>query len=79
MYQRTYVAVKAIFDENGVIRPRAILLRGHSYPIDRVMGCRQAAAMKAGGQGMRYTVRIGSRETFLFLAEDNRWFVEEKI
>ena len=46
---------------------------------------RPAAAQKAGGQGDRYTVRIGGRESYLFFergtAKDpfvGRWFVERR-
>ena len=31
-----------------------------------------------GGAGIRYTVRIQNRETYLFL-EENRWFVERRM
>ncbi len=78
MYLRTYVQVSAIFDENGVVTPVSISLRGKTYSIDRVLGKRPAPALKSGGQGIRYTVRIGSSETYLFLDAENRWFVEEK-
>ena len=78
MFCRTYVMVAAVFDEEGRIRPEKLTLHGKTYAIDRVLSRRHAAALKAGGQGMRYTVRIGSHETYLFLDEQNRWFVEEK-
>ena len=38
---------------------------------------KRAASMKAGGAGFRYRIRIGSRETYLFLEED-KWFVERR-
>ena len=78
MYRRSYVTVSAVFDEEGLIHPRTIELHGKTYPIDRVLCVRPAAATKAGGQGMRYTVRVCGHETFLFQDEENRWFVEEK-
>jgi len=37
----------------------------------------QAASLKAGGQGMRYTCRIAGKQVFLF-CDDGRWFVEGK-
>ena len=78
MYHRTYVSVIARFSEEGVLTPQQLALHGHPYHIDRVLDRRNAAATKAGGQGMRYTVRICGQETFIFQDEHNRWFVEEK-
>ena len=46
-------------------------------PIDRVCGRRRAAATKVGGTGIRYTIMIGGRQTYLFEDED-QWFVEAK-
>lgn len=78
MYRRTYVSVTAQFDECGGILPLSLTLHGQRYAIDRVLDRRNAAALKAGGQGMRYTVRICGQETYLFQDERQRWFVEEK-
>ena len=84
---KVYVAVKADFREDGRILPLEITWEdGHKYPIDRVTEIRQAAAMKAGGQGDRYTIMIGGKQSYLFferstnLAGNNlgRWFVERK-
>ena len=54
------------------------------YVIDRVTDIRPAAAAKAGGQGDRYTIRIGTRISYLFFERSpnlsgkviGRWFVE---
>jgi len=78
MFCRTYVDVVALFSQEGIITPKSLTLHGQIYEIDRVLCRRPAAAMKAGGSGMRYTVRIHGHETFLFLDTENRWFVEEK-
>jgi len=78
MFRRTYVSVDALFDEAGRITPISLSLRGQRYGIDQVICHRQAAATKAGVQGMRYTIRIGEHETYLFQDEKQRWFVEEK-
>ena len=84
---KVYVAVKADFNEDGIMLPREITWEdGTKYAIDRVLDIRQAAAMKAGGQGDRYTVRInGSQSYLLFERSTNqtgnnlgRWFVERK-
>ena len=78
MCRRTYVSVLAQFTEEGDILPLSLMLHGVRYTIDRVLCRRNAAALKAGGQGLRYTVRIGEHETYLFMDECQRWFVEEK-
>lgn len=84
---KVYVAVKADFAENGKMIPRQITWEdGIKYEIDRVLDVRQAVAMKAGGQGDRYTVQICDQQSYLFferntnLTGDNigRWFVERK-
>ena len=84
---KVYVAVKADFNEDGIMLPRELTWEdGTRYEIDRVLDIRQAAAMKAGGQGDRYTVRIKGKQSYLFferstnLTGDNigRWFVERR-
>ena len=79
MRQRTYVQLTAKFDENGLITPLSLIFHERKYEIDRLISRCNAAALKAGGQGMRYTVRINGQETYLFQDEKQRWFVEEKI
>ena len=84
---KVYVAVKADFNEDGIMLPREITWEdGTKYAIDRVLDIRQAAAMKAGGQGDRYTVRINGSQRYLFFERSTnqpgnnlgRWFVERK-
>lgn len=78
MAHRTYVQATVCFDEDGNAQPREVIFHGEKFEIDRVLSRCRAAATKAGGQGMRYTVRIRGQETFLFQDEKQRWFVEEK-
>lgn len=84
---KVYVAVKADFNEEGLMLPREIIWEdGMKYEIDRVLDIRQAAAMKAGGQGDRYTVRINGQQSYLFFERSTnqtgnnlgRWFVERR-
>ena len=84
---KVYVAVKADFNEDGIMLPREITWEdGTKYAIDRVLDIRQAAAMKAGGQGDRYTVRINGSQSYLFFERSTnqtgnnlgRWFVDRK-
>lgn len=76
MSRKVYVEVAAVFSPEGQILPRSIRWEdGTLFAVDRVLDIRRAAALKAGGCGIRYTIRIGGRQTYLFLDED-RWFVE---
>ncbi len=86
--QKVYVAVKVDFREDGIMLPRKITWEdGREYIIDRVVDIRQAAAMRAGGQGDRYTIKVGGKQSYLFFERSSnqtgnnigRWFVERKI
>lgn len=47
------------------MRPRMLVWEdGHKYKIDRVVDVKQAAAMRCGGQGDRYTVVIDGKQTY---------------
>lgn len=87
MKPKVYVAVKAEFNEEGIMLPRELTWEdGTRFEIDRVLDIRQAAAMKAGGQGDRYTVRIKGQQSYLFFERSTnptgnnlgRWFVERR-
>lgn len=84
---KVYVATKAGFDDRGHMVPYEITWEdGTKYQIDRVTDMRQAAAMKAGGQGDRYTIQINGKQSYLFFERSanlsgnviGRWFVERK-
>lgn len=73
---KSYVKVRADFFPDGRILP--LMFReedGEKTLIDRVLDVRPAPARKAGGQGMRYTCRVGAGFIYLF-HDDNRWFLE---
>jgi hypothetical protein len=77
--RRVYVKVNADHNVDGTIHPNCITFEnGKRYEIDRVIHICRAAATRAGGTGIRYTVRILGTETFLFDEENGRWFVEAK-
>ena len=85
--QKVYVAVKVDFREDGLMLPRKITWEdGREYEIDRVSDIRQAAAMRAGGQGDRYTIHVQGQQSYLFFERSanqtgnniGRWFVERK-
>ena len=78
MARRAYVKVTAEFSPEGAVTPiRVEWEDGRRFDVDRVLDVRRAVATKAGGQGMRYTVRISGHETYLF-EDEGRWFVEAK-
>ena len=84
---KVYIEVTVSFDENGCMFPTEVIWEdGNHYTIDRVSDIRPAPAMKAGGQGDRYTVFIGGHQTYLFFERSTtimgpvlgRWFVERR-
>ena len=78
MARRVYVNVIARHDEQGKVRPLEVEWEdGRRFEVDKLLDVRRAAALKAGGQGVRYTVRILGKETYLF-EDEGRWFVEAK-
>ena len=78
MRKKAYVKVYAAFEKDGSIIPETIFWEdGTVYQIDRITNVCNAASLKAGGAGIRYTCRIKNTLTYLFL-ENNRWFVEAK-
>ena len=75
---RRYVKVRADFGLDGSIRP--LLFRGEDGPvfrIDRILDVRQAASLKAGGQGIRYVCEVEGGIAVLF-HDDPYWFVERE-
>jgi hypothetical protein len=84
---KVYVPVRASFDSDGRLIPTEITWEdGRKYPIDRVTDIRQAAAMRSGGQGDRYTIWVGGQQSYLFFERSaktsgnniGRWFVERR-
>ena len=79
---KVYVEVNADFKTDGTLYPRSFVWEdGRRYEVDRILDVRPAASLKAGGAGLRYTVRTCNREAFLFLEEErglDRWFMERK-
>ena len=85
---KVYVDVTAKFNSDGFLIPINLTWEdGQVFEIDRVTDIRQAAAMKAGGQGDRYTIIINGKQSYLFFERSTnlygnvigRWFVERKI
>lgn len=78
-YRRVNVEVDAHFDLNGTLLPRSMMWEdGTVFAIDRVLDAQRAASRKAGGIGMRYTVRICGKKRYLYF-ENPLWFVEVPV
>lgn len=86
-YKKQYITVRVEFTDDGILFPRSLLWTdGQEYPIDRVKDICSAPALKAGGQGDRYTVVIHGRERYLFFEHNpdpcdarlGKWFLEVK-
>ena len=84
---KVYVPVKVDFRADGVMLPRIITWEdGHEYEIDKITDIRQAAAMRAGGQGDRYTISVQGKQSYLFFERSpnqtgnyiGKWFVERR-
>ena len=74
---KEYVKVRADFTLDGRLVPLKFRAEdGLPQVIDRIIDVRPAPSLKAGGQGTRYTCRVGERLIYLF-NNRNRWFTEQ--
>ena len=74
--RKIYVKVRADFTLDGRIIP--LMLRPEDGPacrMDRILDVCEASSLKAGGQGTRYTCRVGERTVLLF-HDEPYWFIE---
>ena len=78
MARKVFVDVIVRESKDGRKRPMSLLFEdGKSYIIERLVQVKRCAARKVGGTGMRYTVSIMGKETYLF-EDKGKWFVEAK-
>lgn len=76
--RKAYVSVNLDVDKEGVFYPRLIRWdNGLVYQIDQILYKCRTSSKKVGGGGIRYTVMIKGKETFLF-REGEKWFVEAR-
>ena len=79
---KVYVSVIEVRHKDGKLSPLFITWEdGRRFRIDKVLNICRAASLKAGGAGLRYTIRVKGEEKHLFLEEDRncaKWFVERK-
>lgn len=73
---KKYVDVLVEWTSIGGKLPRVIKWEdGRKFPVDRILDIRPAASLKAGGCGMRYTILVHGKQSYIYLEED-KWFVE---
>lgn len=78
-FHKEYVAVSVDIDPEGCVRPRTVTLEDEgTFEIDQILRVVPAASTKVGGCGIRYTIRIDDKRSFLF-DEDGRWFIERPV
>ena len=76
--RKAYVSVNLDVDQEGVFHPRfSRWVWCLIFQIDQVLYKCRASSKKVGGGGIRYTVLIRGRESYLF-QEGSKWFVEAK-
>ena len=79
---KVYVDVNEDRLKDGLLIPLSFIWEdGNRYEIDKVTEVKPAASLRAGGAGMRYTVKIQGRERYMYLEESHgisRWFMERK-
>lgn len=78
--KKLFVNVQCLYTTDAQIVPQVIIFDdGRKFEINKVTDVRNAASLKVGGMGIRYTVKIGTQERYLFFdANDRKWFVEGK-
>lgn len=76
--RKVYVTVNAVFSPSGHVKPISFLWEDERcYQVDRVLDCQRAASLKAGGVGLRYTVMVRGKQTYMWLEDgENKWFME---
>lgn len=78
MEKKVKVSVNLSWDENGIKHPTEIVLDERVYPIDKVLAVRNSASLRTGGFGERYTIRICSKQYFLFFEEPFWWLLKDE-
>jgi hypothetical protein len=73
---KIFVKITAEHGADGQVRPVEMTWSDdRKFTIDHIIDVRQAASLKCGGLGIRYTCRICGKEVFLF-DDEGRWFIE---
>jgi len=78
MQHKHYIQVVAVFNKEGKVTPLSVIAdNGLTYSVDKITQIVNAASLKSGGAGIRYTCHISGHVRYLYL-EDTRWFIEKK-
>ena len=79
---KVYVNVSAFVDTEGNVYPISFVWEdGNTYTIDKITEIRPAASLKAGGFGVRYSIKVRNQQTYIWYEENRdcrRWFLERK-
>lgn len=76
--RKIYVNVIAKFDKDGNITPMILEWKnGLLYDVERALLLGECSSRRAGGQGIRFMVQIGSRQAVLSF-EDPCWYISRK-
>jgi hypothetical protein len=76
--KKVFIEVVCKFDIIGNVIPLKIAWPdGREYEVDKVNEFTRAAAPQIGGIGIRYSVRIMNKETFIW-REGDQWYMEGK-
>lgn len=77
-HRKVYVSVNVDVDTEGNHHPRLIRWsNGIVFQIDQILFKCRASSKKVNGGGIRYTVLICGKESYLF-QDGTKWFVEAK-
>lgn len=75
--RKVYITVNAIFSPEGHVTPISFMWEDErQYEVDRVLDCQRVASLRAGGVGLRYTVMVRGKQTYMWLEDGDRWFME---
>jgi hypothetical protein len=76
--RKVFIDIVVKVKKDGTLIPLSIEWEdGKTYEIDRVLESKKAASLKVGGCGLRFTLKIHGKQTYVFY-EDGKWFVEAK-
>ena len=88
-YKKQYIDVDVAMNAAGQMQPKVIHWPdGRAYEISKVRGVTPSPALKAGGQGDRYTILLENQERYLFFEHPTdadeadtigHWFVEAPV
>ena len=75
---KNMVDVLCVHYKSGHIKPLQVIWNdGRRFEVDKVISLDKHASVKSGGVGLRYTCRIHGQIRYLYLQDDNSWFIEK--